>query len=76
VQASQHAVAAAQCEELPAGDIDGEIVAGLSQSGERSKHLPLAPEDLLPLLLVDRRIHVVSRLEIFELGLRDIRHES
>src|SRR5262245_24430271 len=61
VEGAQFAVAFADGEEAPAGELDGDVVAGRCQLIEAAEPDPLAAEDCLALALVDLRRVIPSR---------------
>jgi len=71
MEASQYPVPAAQRKELPAGDVDRQVVLRLRDSGGGPQHLPMALKYGLALRFVQTGVDVEVRAEIGELGHRE-----
>jgi hypothetical protein len=76
VKSPQQSVPPAQREQLPSRDIDGQIVSGLCDPGNRAQHLPVPAENGLPFRLENAGIDVVARVEISEQGSHAGDHNS
>ena len=64
VKPTQHAVAPAQCKQLPSRRIHGQIASRLPELGGGSEHVPVAAKYRLSLSFKQRGIDVIPRVEI------------
>src|SRR5439155_8203541 len=66
VKGTQAAVGAAEDEQLPVGELDGQILTRLRDLGRRTQHLPVPAKDRLPLVLIDACFRVVAWRKVLQ----------